>query len=592
MDPKVLEAAAESRWSAIETFFKISDKDGKLVPCRVPDIIQKHLDAAEEIGIFLKGRQQYLTSSSDASIMLELVEEEGINALCLNLDEKKAADNFKRVIGFDKFRHPALRELTHSVKSDNELGYNETRSTVKSLTIKNSSSEKDADLIARSGTYHRVRWTEAAFSRHYKTIKRVLLDTMPRQNRRLIIESTGAGAQGGFYEDFVEVVTYGKPHPTLPNCWVKGKMSAHFIAWFQHHEYYLPESHLNTDSLDPRVRDLLLEDEKDHLAEMQRLGLSPDEIRQRINWRRAVLVDEKNLLTDPVGAIKNMNREYPAKWLHAFQSTGNSWFSTIQIDAKREYWKKLNEDRNLPLRLDFVHVKGAKPEPIAGNRVLLYDVPVLGWKNRYAVIVDPSAGLQDGDPAALGVLDRHLRRYVAVVHGAYSPREIAQLAMDLGAYYDYAKINWENDGNGLGCTEVFIEYGYANLFKNNPDGVTLSDYGWNTNAKTRPIMVANAKTDFEHGNSPIDIPYVAFYGEALAFQCPPGSNRPEAISPAHDDLVMMYALGSVTDRSMALPEKIEKIVMKPGAVSHASISKNLSKIRAAAKRRGAGLVNY
>jgi hypothetical protein len=586
LDPKLLKECAENKWKAIETFFKISNKNGDLVPCKIPSLIQRHFDASGEVALFLKGRQQYLTSSADAYMFEDMISGDGLKVLALNLTDKKAAANFKRVLDFDQHRHAALKELTHSFKDSEGLGYNESRGMFRSATIKNDSTAEQAELVARSETYQRARWTEAAYSRHYLVVKKALLDTMPRQNRKLIIETTGNGAQGGFYLDFIEVVTNGKPHPHIPNCWVMGKVTAHFLAWFQHDEYLQDASTCDPNSLAPHVRDILLNNEKEHVEEMQKAGLKPDEIRRRLNWARAVLMGEKNLLTDPEGAVKNFNREYPGNYRHAFQATGTSWFSLNRIDSLREFWKKENEMRKLPLRLDLLREENKAPQPVPGKNLLVWDLPEKGYKNRYLGALDVASGNEDSDKAAGGILDRFLLKWVAIFHGAYTPTEAAAMLYDLGVWYDMALLNWENNSLGLGVTEYLLDenHTYPNLYREDKDRFGVTDYGWLTGPESRRLMVGEGKVLFEHPRSMLAMPYIPFYGEAAAFQCPPGKSRPEAVAPSHDDIVMMYCIGAVTHKLMDPVQIINPVrTAGPGQTSIHS----LSGYRAAAKARRA-----
>jgi hypothetical protein len=193
-------------------------------------------------------------------------------------------------------------------------------------------------------------------------------------------------------------------------------------------------------------------------------------------------------------------------------------------------------------------------------------------------------------------MDRVLRQVCAVIHGAYSPKQLAILMAALGAWFDYALLNWENDSLGLGVTEELIEHpAYTNLYKCEPDRLDLGAYGWNTNTESRKLMTARGKTHFEHTVRPVLNPYIPFYGEAANFQVPPGSvsKKPQAIT-GHDDTVMSYCGLVMTDLSMPDPvPPSRQHTMKPGEVSAAGLAniKSTSGYRAAAQRRAAATRN-
>lgn len=573
LDPKLLDACAEDKWLALRTFFKINDKNSNLVPVDVPEYIRQHYDASGEISLWGKGRQMKLTSSIDAIFFLEMVEREGLNVWGLNLNEDKAAENYKRVLDFDLYRHPALYELTHSVRNNDEIGYNETRGQYKSVTIKNDKTAAEADLVARTATCRRVRWTEAAFSRHYVTVKRALLDTMPRTNRKLVIETTGAGAQGGFWEDFTQVMVHGRPHPTLKGCWVMGNVSVHFLPWFLDQDYRRKETPFDVKRIPIEAQRILEQNDPEHVAAMRDYGLSEEEIGERINWMHVVLAEEKGLFSDAAGAVRNFNREYPATVQHMFQATGSSWFSISRIAAEREFWKRENEERRLPLFCNLVENDRGGIDAIPGRDFMIFEPPQRGvHDHRYAGILDPAGGSDEGDPAAGGMMDRFLRKWAAILHGPYTPRRAAELMALLGRWYDLAYLNWENNSLGIGCTETFLELEYPNLHMNDPERKQDVDaYGWHTGPESRKEAVGLAKTYFDHPHTPFRMPYLRFYDQAEGFQIPPGKPfaPPVAVGGGQDDLVMMYSIGIVTHHKLMPPVTLKPNVRptKPGEVN-------------------------
>lgn len=598
--PAILDAAADDHWKAIETFYKVNDKNSNLVPVVIPNIIREHWDASGEISLWLKGRQRYLTTSADAIFFQETIDRDGLNVLGLNLTDEKARENMSRVLDFDKYRHPALKELTHSVLNDSEIGYNETRSTFKAVTIKNESTPTQADQIARGNTCRRARWTEAAYSRHYTIVKKALLDTMPRSNRKLVIETTGNGAQGGFWIDFMQVVNYGTPHPTLPHCWVMGNVTAHFLPWFTHHEYVRAAEPFKMASLDPTVRRVLEENDHEHIEDMRKDGMTQGQISERLNWMHVVLHEEKNLLTDPQGAVRNFNREHPSRLDHGFAATGSSWFSVNRISSMREFWKKENAERRLPIMVDLTVGKEGNVTEGPGSDFMVFEMPVRSHENRYIGLLDPSGGTEDGDPTAGGIFDRFLMKWVAIFHGAYSPRRAAEMLRKLGLYYYNAMLCWENNSLGISVTEALIEFKYPNLFKMDPDRIDITAYGWHTGPESRKQMLGQAKVYFDHPYTPMHMPYLKFYDEAAAFQAPPGKpNQPIAQPPAHDDLIMMYAMGVMVHQAMPPLVMLKDVrIAQPGEASLRELAKlpgagsSRGSYREAARRRREGMKNW
>ncbi len=112
LDPELVKACAADRFKACETMLKVSDKDGVLVPCKLRDLYRLHYEASGDVVLSLKSRQEFETTSWDAMFYMDIVEHDGIKVLALNLTEKKAQENFRRVKAFESYRHPILKELT------------------------------------------------------------------------------------------------------------------------------------------------------------------------------------------------------------------------------------------------------------------------------------------------------------------------------------------------------------------------------------------------------------------------------------------------------------------------------------------------
>src|SRR6185369_1532619 len=102
-------------------------------------------------------------------------------------------------------------------------------------TIKEGMGKEEADKLGRSFKCNFFHGTECAFWTWYREILNGLMDAIPAGGE-IFLESTGNGAQGGFHEDFIEIIEKGEPVEGELGVWRWGNRTAIFIAWFENPE--------------------------------------------------------------------------------------------------------------------------------------------------------------------------------------------------------------------------------------------------------------------------------------------------------------------------------------------------------------------
>lgn len=119
-------------------------------------------------------------------------------------------------------------------------------------------------------------------------------------------------------------------------------------------------------------------------------------------------------------------------------------------------------------------------------------------KGHYVIGADSAEGNDDGDFSCAQILDRETCRQVAVWHGKIAPEEFAKVLNDLGKYYNNAVLCPERNFHGVGIIERLRNtFKYPRLYcrydidKEAIDSSkpTVKKYGWDTNMKTKPIMI-------------------------------------------------------------------------------------------------------
>jgi hypothetical protein len=124
--------------------------------------------------------------------------------------------------------------------------------------------------------------------------------------------------------------------------------------------------------------------------------------------------------------------------------------------------------------------------------------PLTTWKGpvggrRYVMGVDVAGGYARGDFSVASVIDVRTMEYVARLRGRIPPDLFAEQAFNLARKYNDATVAIEKTGHGHTVLRVFLEKNYSNLYYyveyDNMQASNVSEPGWKTNTRTKPMMV-------------------------------------------------------------------------------------------------------
>ena len=123
--------------------------------------------------------------------------------------------------------------------------------------------------------------------------------------------------------------------------------------------------------------------------------------------------------------------------------------------------------------------------------IKIYKRPMVG--RRYVGGADVAEGF-GGDKSVLAILDWHAGDLVAAISSNnIATDNFAMLTFELGREYNKALLGIEDNGPGLAMLSKMRDLRYPRLYQR--DGVR---YGWHTDAKTRPIMLAEIEEAIRH----------------------------------------------------------------------------------------------
>ena len=297
----------------------------------------------------------------------------------------------------------------------------------------------------------------------------------------MVLESTPNGAYGGFYDEWRGGVDE-----------VGGEgLVRHFLPWWMEPAY-----------VGPRV---------------DRAAMSFEEL---------ALVGRHRLTEGQIGYRRQLERNYGGLRLQefaedaetCFKATGSCFFDVEAID------RRLRE-------------LGTAMETRRGGALQIWLGPQGG--REFLVAVDSAGGGEDGDFAAVQVIDRGTGLQCAELQERLRPAELAKVAVELAKEYGEAMIAVERNNHGaavLAYIESSERYGRVWYARG---GRQRGESGWLTTASSKPEMVARM------GSLLLQRPEM-FRSRRLLGECRTfvagERGKTGAASGAHDDLVMAMAV--------------------------------------------------
>jgi hypothetical protein len=293
----------------------------------------------------------------------------------------------------------------------------------------------------------------------------------------MVLESTPYGAYGAFYEEWMGGVDE-----------VQGgdELVRHFLPWWMEPSYAGPD--------------------------IDAAAMTGEEL---------ALVERHDLTREQIGYRRELERSYGGLRLQefaedpetCFRATGACFFDVEAIDLRMTEVKTAFEIRR-------------------GGALQIWLPPVKG--GAYLVGVDSAGGGEDGDFAAVQVIDRATGLQCAELKERLRPAELAKVAVELAKEYGGAVVVVERNNHGaavLAYIETSERYGHVYRAR--------GDSGWLTTTASKPEMVARIGALLRE--TPEVFQSRRLLGECRTFVAGERGST-GAASGAHDDLVMAMAV--------------------------------------------------
>lgn len=486
----------------IEALFWIENKDAQIVPFMLNSVQRNYYAQRTIRDDILKARQQGFSSLILALFTVDFLITPNIWCVCVSHEKEATKRLFRKV-------HLYLQRLPFEIPLDTsrtDMIVNQTTGGVFYVGTAGSRAFGQGDTV------HRLHLSE--FSR-YSNPERMVKNITPSvpQNGIIIKETTANGMGNMHHREWLNEkagLSVFKPF---------------FSPWFMSKEY----------ALQPPVEQAHTSQEKEMMASY---GLTE----AQMYWRKQKISE--------LGSEESFQEQYPASEMEAFISSGSSAFSKDAMS-----WMFTNTCR--PAVFQGVFDESASPnfQEDKQGYIKLWEKPMPN-----SIYYIPADVGKSGDFCSASVMKWGANEQVATIHGKFEPDQFGRVLYKIGAWYNYAQIIPENNGIGAGVVGALRQFEYPNLFNtkeipDNKENVAIINYGFNTNVRTRMLIIAaGQKAIRERAVIIHDADYVL---EAQAFQRT-RDGRYEAVTDErgveHDDRVMEFCIGQYFYQTNPMPD--------------------------------------
>jgi len=501
----------------------IRNKKGVLVPFRwnsVQERLQARLDIETKRGntrrLILKYRRPGITTLMQAKSFFITANNE--NQFCATLahDNQSTSKIFEiSLMFYNKLVEWARPE--RATENKKELNFKKLGSVFYIGTAGGQS-------FGRGQTLQRVHGSEVAFwpkSTDHAVLVAGLLEAC--SHGEVDFETTANGHGNWFHKTWLGA-------KNNENNWVPL-----FLSWKDD-----PELIVETDK---GYEELRLETKEEEL--IKAYNLSPGQI----IWRRLKMKE----LYDPEIGHSIFHQEYPINDVEAFISTGACFFDTEIIQ----------------------HIANLCSPPIQesdSRRLKIFKQPIA--YHSYAVSADIGEGVADGDRTAITVVDTSDCEEAACWVGICSPEDAARKMADLGLLYNKAMLAPEANAFGHSTINTLLnEINYPHIYQHSDyltvrlakDGTDVTPkFGWQTNPKTRPILLSEFREAIQGGYYKVNDPELL--NECMSF-VDNEHGKYEASRGSHDDRVISHAIGWQSRKRVIDLTEFENYAVDTGHVS-------------------------
>lgn len=364
-----------------------------------------------------------------------------------------------------------------------------------------------------------IHLSEAAFYPDAGTLMKALMPTLPKNQPGcvVVVESTGAGAQGWFFETYKRAKEAESERKEGKN--VSFLFRPHFYPWYADSRYRIEGMELGT-----------LSEEEEYL---RRLGCDD----AQLAFRRYAVENEFG------GDEDSFRQEYPTTEEDAFLKGDLSIFPYARLKAQ------LQDGLKPTPSVIITRSKRLVAAESPSSKLWIYEQPQP--RGRYLIGADPAVvATKLSDYAAAVVWGRKGTRLcvMATLELKADVETFGKELITLAKFYNNATICPErNSGAGRHLISYLLQKGYGQIWQDREmvkKGVELKEtLGWATTRVSKEMLISEMVADLYESSISLNCPRLI--RQLMDFvKNPKGRERWGPASPSgHDDLAMAAMIG-------------------------------------------------
>ena len=459
--------ADENKIAWIETFLKIADKEGKIVPFILTDEQRAFVSGLEHKNIISKSRQLGLSVVCAALSIRKCIVQD--NTTCVLISHSQESTN--KVFAKLKQQFYSLPDwLRPDLLTNNRQELTFTNGSRISCQTAGNKDLCRGDTI--NGVLH---MSEYALWKNQDGQLQSLMQAST-ESAQIIIESTTKGFNK-FTELYMQSINNENDFKPFFFNFINGR------ALFENQYKQSVKSYKARHGGKMLTEDEYDEEEK-YLAT---LGMTPDQA----VWRRGKIAES---------SLDAFHEEFPSTFEESCIVTGSSVFDNSRVIRIQQ---ALTEKKIKPLSLDKIVGLPQLLRPYVQNKsLLIWDIPKYGVK--YYAGIDVSEGLGGKhDYSTIFMVDADGKQVLEFRNNKIKPYIFADVCDAVGRWYNKALLTVEKASGGHSVIErLRYEKHYMNMTKYktyDEYNRTVWQVGFSTNNKTKSIAVNDAREWFEKG---------------------------------------------------------------------------------------------
>ena len=492
----------ENEIAWIETFLKIADKSGKIVPFKLTDEQRTIANGLEHKNIISKARQLGCSVLVCALSIRRCVCHP--NTTCVLISHSQESTN--KVFGKLKQMFYSLPDCIRPELLTNnrqELSFvNGSRISCQTAGNK--------DLLRGDTCTGILHCSEYAMWKDQERQMQSMMQAVT-ESCTVIIESTTKG-----FNSFTS--TYMQASNG------ENDFKPFFFSWINARKLFEPQYKQAVKSYKARHNgEMLTEDDYDDEEKyLATLGMTPEQA----VWRRMKIAES---------SLDSFHEEYPSSFEESCIVTGSSVFDNAKIVRLQQ----AIIDRNIkPLPLDkIVGIPSLLQTHIKNRNLKVWEIPKNGMK--YVLGCDLSEGLGGNrDYSTIFVMDKDGRQVAEFASNKIKPYQMADIIDAMGRWYNKGLLVVEKASGGHSCIErLRYEKHYMNMYKYKSYDEfkrTIWQVGFDTNVKSKSLAVNDMREWFD--KNLIDIQSNELLEEMKVFVAE-NNGAFNAIVGCHDDRI-------------------------------------------------------